>query len=270
MFSDSEPQHETQPYRYDLSAEEVAKLTAELLDENEPVGDDRFVCYKVEGIDKFANIGRYIEGVVFKDAFNNTAEDMEHEYGPYEEQSEFFVSIDRDSKKATGALRVIKNGPMGLKTLNDITQPPFIASKEDILKAHGIDDLDDCQDVGTVAVLPEHRSAQGGISVQLYRAMYINALEDGADHLISIVDEKPLSKLTDYLGIPFVPLGNLEGGDYLGSEKSQPVYGYIPDFYKKMNRKRYTLKGAMARKVLKRLVKGSQDSELQFESRYKK
>jgi hypothetical protein len=270
IYSDSEPRPETPTHNYNLHEDEIARLTAELLDEREPVGDDRFVCYKLEGDDKFADIARHIETVVFDEAFNNSSKDMEREYGPYEDQSEFFVSIDRESKKATGALRIIKNGPVGLKTLNDVTQPPFIASKKDILEGHGIDDLDECVDVGTVAVLPEYRSAQGGISVQLYRAMYVNALEDGTSHLISIVDEKPLSKLTDYLGIPFVPLGNLEGRDYLGSEKSQPVYGYIPDFYKKMNRKRYTLKGLLAKKVLQRLVKGTQDSELQFSSRYKK
>jgi hypothetical protein len=201
-YSDSEPRPETPKYSYDLSEDQVADLTAKLLEEHEPIGDDRFVCYKLEGNDKFANIGRRIEGVVFKDAFNNTSEDMEREYGPYEDQSEFFISIDREYKKATGALRIIKNGPNGLKTLNDITRPPFIASKTEILKAHDIDNLDECHDIGTVAVLPEHRSAQGGISVQLYRAMYVNALEEGANHFISIVDEKPLSKLTDYLGIP--------------------------------------------------------------------
>jgi len=161
-------------------------------------------------------------------------------------------------------LRVIRNGKNGLKTINDLTHPPYTLTEGMVTSAHNIDDFDTCWDIGTVAVLPENRSAQGSIAVQLYRAMYVAAMDEHIEHIVSIVDEKPLRKLTDYLGIPFVPLAGQEGVSYLGSEKSQPVYGYVPDFYKKMNRNRFTMKGVLARKVLSRLVKGSRDSELQF------
>jgi hypothetical protein len=190
---------------------------------------------------------------------------MRREYGPYEQQSKFFVSIDREKKTPTGTLRIIKNGPAGLKTLNDLTElksnPHFI---EDIEGHHKIESLDDCWDVGTVAVPRQYRSAEGGVSVQLYRGMYVAAKNADVQHLVSIIDDRSLSKLTGYLGIPFKPLAEDEPFEYLGSKKSHAVYGYLPEFYGKMNRKRWTLRGVLARKVLSRLVGGSQDSELQF------
>lgn len=251
-------------YGYDLPPEAIQQLTSDLLRERPPTGDARFVCYKLDGEDIYSNIGRQVECTVFDEAFGNDASEMRREYGPYEEQSTFFISIDRESERPTGALRVIENGPAGFKTLNDLTEISPEFTKEHVANYHGISDMDKCWDVGTVAVLPEHRSAEGSISVQLYRGLYVAARENDIQHLVSIIDSKPLAKLTGYLGIPFVPLTGSGPMEYLGSPSSQPVYGYTPDFYPKMNRKRFTLNGILARKVLGRLVKGTQDDELQF------
>lgn len=256
---------------YDLPYEKVLELTKELLLVKPPEGGGRFVCYRLEGMDAFSDIGRHIESVVFKDAFDNDPEQMREEYGPYEGQSTFFVSIDTEKKVPTGALRIIKNGPAGLKSLNDFEErAPEHIPVETVLERHKIDSLEECWDVGTVAVLPEHRSASGGISVQLYRAMYVAAMDEDVQHFVSIIDEKPLSKLTNFLGIPFEPLANSKPFQYIGSEKSQAVYGHVPEFYKKMNRKRKTIAGFLARKALGPLVKGTKDHNLQFPSRYKK
>jgi len=256
---------------YDLPYEKVLQLTKELLLVKPPEGDGRFVCYKLEGMDAFSDIGRHIESVVFKEAFNNNPDQMREEYGPYEEQSTFFVSVDTEKKVPTGALRVIKNGPAGLKSLNDFEErAPEHTPVETVLERHNIDSLEDCLDIGTVAVLPDFRSGEGSISVQLYRGVYVAAMDEGVKHVVSIIDAKPLGKLTNYLGIPFEPLADSKPFKYMGSEKSQAVYGYMPDFYKKMNRKRKTLSGFIARKALSRLVRGSEDDTLQFPSSYKK
>lgn len=263
------PHHES---AYGLSNEHVAQLTAELLEERPPEGDERFVCYMFDGADpndeRFANIGRQIECRVFNDAFDNDAAQMEEEYGDYEQQSIFFVSVDRETKTPTGVLRVIKNGPAGLKTMNDLAEVGPEFAMENVMQHHQITDLDECWDVGTVAVPPEFRS--GSASVQLYRALYLAAMEKNIKHLVSVVDVNPLKKMTGYLGIPFEPMVGSRPMEYLGSEASQAVYGYVPDFYEKMSKKRRTLRGLLARKVLARLVEGSRDDGLQFESRYKK
>jgi len=260
---------------YDLPVEAVHQLTSELLNERPPTGDARFVCYMFDGTDPFSNIGRQVEGAVFNQTFNNDPEEMVREYGPYEEQSIFFTSVDSENEKPTsGELRVIKNGPAGFKTINDLAAMhgrPVEEYQRELAEHHGIDDWDKCWDVGTVAVPPEYRTAEGGISIQLYRALYVAAMEQGIEHFISVIDSKPLAKLTDYLGIPFVPLADSGPMEYLGSKRSQAVYGHTPDFYRKMNRARlFTVRGWLARKALKLLVAGSGDDALQFESSHKK
>lgn len=252
---------------YEVSPDELSTLTRELLDEraaNVP-NTRQYVTIETNGSSKYANIGRQIERVVFEQAFGNDAEQMRKEYGPYEEASTFFISIDRGLGKATGVLRVIGNSPQGLKTLNDVQNEPFAISTDEVAQRHRIVDFDKAWDVGTIAVLPECRSGEGPVSVQLYRAMYKSALEHGIDHLVSIIDDKPLQKLKEYLAIPFVPLAGSQPKPYLGSEKSQAVYGYVPEFYKKMNRHMWTIKGLLARNALNRLVKGSEDDSLIFE-----
>ena len=248
---------------YEISEAEIRDLTIHFLNEHPPKSSDRFVCYRLEGDEPFSDIGRGVERLVFEEAFGNDAAEMQAEYFPYEDQSVFFISFDTAAQAPSGALRVIQNGPAGLKTLNDLEYNIGL-TREIVEETHGISELDDVWDIGTVAVPPGYRSGEGAVSVQLYRGMYLSALHDKIDHLVSVVDEKPLRKLTGYLGIPFKPLAGTQPFEYLGSESSQAVYGYVPEFYKKMSRKMFTVRGLLARKALKRLVKGSEDSTLQF------
>ncbi len=249
---------------YDLSEDEVATLTAELLASLAGAWPDRYryVGIELPGQSRFSNIARHIERVVFEDCFGNDAAEMTAEYGPYEAASVFFVSIDRTTQLPSGALRVIANSAQGLKTLNDARSAPFHIRLDDVASQHGIGSHDGVWDAGTVAVLPEHRSGEGAVSVQLYRAMYLSALQHGIDHLVSIIDAVPLRKLVEYLGIPFVPLAGSAPGPYLGSVKSQAVYCHIPDFRRSTRRHRWTVRGFFARKPLARLARGSEDNAL--------
>lgn len=248
----------------------VYDLTKDLLEDRPPTGDERFVCYKINNQDRYASIGKYIESTVFKDAFNNDADLMKKEYGPYEGQSIFYLSVDKEEGVPTGVLRIIQNGEAGLKTLNDLVREGHAASVEEMMDHRNIESLDDCWDVGTVAVLPQYR-ARVGPSIQLYRAMYLDAVDTSIDHIVSVIDTKAYHKLVDYLGVPFQSLlKNDEPFEYLDSEESRAVYGYVPEFYKKMNLKRYTLRGFLARKALSQLVKGSRDKGIQFDSNYDK
>lgn len=250
--------------KYDLDDDGIKLLTSKLLLERPPQSEERFICYMVNGDDEFSDIGRNVEREVFHHSFGNDAEEMAAEYGRYEKVSTFFVSIDTVNKVPTGALRVIGNSEQGFKSLNDLDVSSLQLQPQQVFDHYRIDDQDTVWDIGTVAVLPEFRSAAGSISVQLYRAMYVTAMQRGIEHFVSIIDQKPLQKLTDYLGIPFESLMDSQPFSYLGSEASQAVYGYVPDFYKKMNRKRWTAKGFLARTALNRLVRGSEDHTLQL------
>jgi hypothetical protein len=117
-----------------------------------------------------------------------------------------------------------------------------------------------------VAVFPRYRNMQGDVSVQLYRGMYVTALEQSIEHLVSVLDLWALERLTRYLGVPFVPLAGTPTFSYLGSSCSQAVYGGVESFYREMNRRRFTVRGFLARDALRRLVKGSDDHALLFGS----
>ena len=253
-------------HRYDLDDYDMSALVEQLVQERPPRSDDRIVCYQLEQGSKYENMARTVEREVFEKFFGNDADEMAIEYGPYESQSIFFLSIDQESSTPAGVLRVIANGPAGLKTLNDLeasddAQVPRIAQAE-VQAVHGIDDMDSCWDVGTVAVRKAYRASRGeaqATSVQLYRALYTSALDNNINHLISIIDQKPYEKMTNFLGIPFVPMLGSDGFPYLGSEKSFAVYGDVRKFYDTMNRKRKTIHGLLARRALTPLVRGTRD-----------
>lgn len=254
--------------RYDLDDNTLDTLTSELLHERPPTSDAPIICYSIEQDSRYANIARTVEREVFERYFGNTAEQMSEEYGPYEAQSRFLLSVDQETGKPAGVLRVIENGEAGLKTLNDLE---VIGASDDprvphitidaVTQTHAIETLDDTWDIGTVAVRKPYR-ATTDTSVQLYRAMYVSAMEADIKHFVSIIDAKPLQRMTDYLGIPFVPMVDSQPFSYLGSEASQAVYGDVTKFYEKMNRRRKTVKGFLARKALTPLVKGTKDSAL--------
>lgn len=248
---------------YNLSHEQVTQLTAELLEEHPPEGTGDFVCYKIDGTDRYADIGRKIECDVFNESFGNDPEEMAREYGPYEVQSEFFISIDRTEGVPTGVLRAIKNGDAGIKTLNDLQahlgKDQFSIDRD--LAQHGIDNLDDCWDMGTIAVPEEYRSRATGVSLLLYRGMHVASQEAGVKHYVMMADDGPYKKMKEFLGFPFVPLAGIDPMPYLGSEKSHPVYGYAPEFEKAVSRKKWTIKGFLARRAISVLT-GERDDQL--------
>ncbi len=258
-------------YQYEMSREDVHRLTSRLIEEKNDRVDEQYKCYKIEGFSEYSNLARQIERQVFEDKFGNDAEEMEREYGLYEEASTFFLSVDVESKQPIGALRIIRNSVNGLKTLNDLeanqADLPFTITQRRAMLQHRIESLNECWDIGTVAVSKEYRHSMLGadVSIQLYRGMYVTAMQEEVKHFVSIIDDKAHAILTEFLGIPFVPLCNSEPFEYLGSKASHATYGFVPDFYENMNQRRLLMPdGSVERRVLDKLVQGAADHTLIF------
>jgi len=264
--------------RYELSDDELVARTVEMIQAYEREfgnpNNERFVTYAVSGNSIYSDVARTIERQVFEEAFNeNDAVFMDQEYGDYESSSLFFITVDRERGVPMGALRIIHNSDAGLKTINDIDNPaiPPYLTKEQIQQTHGIDNWDECWDVGTVAVLEQFRHT--GASTNLYRSMYLEAQRQNIDHLVAIIDEKPLAAMTGFLAIPFKPMCNSEPFNYLEALKSQAVYGYIPDFDPVINERIEQIKkfqdihpdqtaiNALI-KVLHKIIRGTQDASM--------
>ncbi len=264
--------------RYDSEQDEVGILTEELLEsvsERLPK-DHRYVAIEVSGDDHAANIGRYIERVVFEASFGNDADEMSKEYGPYESASRFFISVDQQSKQVSGVLRVVTPSESGFKSLDDATEF-FHMDQLAASRQPGMQDLGKVWDVGTIAVLPEYREKSGPVSILLERALYLAAMKHDVQAIISIVDDRALKKMRSRwvgVGIPFKALAGTRPQPYLGSPKSHAVVGYIPEFDEHMHHHAQSLRGRMARRVLgdalDRLIKGTADDAILLLDDYQK
>lgn len=285
MADTSDTPFEPLKIRYNMSPQELQQSASLFLQERPPRDASHFVCYRIEHDDPYANIGRTVESAVFFESFGNDVEVMADTYGPYERASVFFVVFDAERRMPVGVLRVITYSSAGLMTLNDLAKgqcmrdatsgQPVSVSADTVMRFHSdaargrtFDTLDDCWDVGTIAVLPEYRASKNGQespSFQLYRALYLSAISEDIKHFTSVIDSGVLRQMKHFLGVPFHPLAGTPLVCYLGSPRSQAVYGYVPEFYEVMSRHRETPTGHMAGPVLDRLNGAhGMDETLQF------
>jgi hypothetical protein len=261
------PRKNAPSYSYhELASAEAARRIVQSPDVLEVPKRHRFVTIETKDGSVEANMARTIERQVFEKFFDNDAERMAAIYGSYEEASRFFLCIDTSKQVPAGALRVIENSPAGLLTLNVAAQPPFNIDMEYARTLHGIENPEQTWDVGTVAVLPEYRKGRRPVSIQLYRAMYLSAMEHNIDHLVSLLDTRVLETIRDKLGVPFQALGGSKPRPFEGSPATQAVYGYVPDFYPTMHehRTRTLIGNTVLRDPLKRLVEGSEDDAIRL------
>jgi hypothetical protein len=164
------------------------------------------------------------EAEVFLRWFGNTREQLQDEYGPYDESSVFIVVAD-DELDVKGACRIIVPGPVGLKTLKDIGREPWRMDGAASAAAAGVDP-ERTWDVGTLGV----RRGQGGrglvTAAALYHGLTTALRANRVQSMITILDA-PVRALLDQSGIGLDPLPGTWPAPYLGSEESIPVYGHV-------------------------------------------
>ena len=166
---------------------------------------------------------RACESEVFRDAFGNTEEEFEREYGPYVDQT-LFLAVMRDDGVAVAASRMIANGPAGLKTLNDVARPPWEVDGARSAAAAGLD-LDRTWDVATIGVRREER--QGGLcSAALYHGIVNACVANDAEYCVGILDSHVRSLLSA-LGLQTYMLPGTNTAHYLGSDSSTPLWGNV-------------------------------------------
>jgi hypothetical protein len=193
-------------------------------------GDGRFGCYRIADSSPYSDLARAVECEVFQEFFGNDPEVMTEAYANYETHSTFLLAVDRKLEQPAGALRIISNSATGLKTLNDIAEAPLSLPTAKVRLHHGIGDLDACWDVGTLAVLRDYRGQASDhyVSTMLYGLFYDEAVRQGIEHVVTILDKHAYKQLTEVLGVPFVPIAGSEPFNYLGSENSRAAYMHVP------------------------------------------
>ncbi|MEV4344090.1 hypothetical protein AB0J83_06385 [Actinoplanes sp. NPDC049596] len=215
---------------YSLPASDVALLTAAALDAHPSAG--RFVALAVGPHDPMAAVARTVERQVFEQSFGNDADEMAAEYGPYEQNSLFFLVLDRRTGMPAGAGRVIDGGG---KTLDEA--PDLIGQDlSEIVATHGMHD-GKIWDFATVGVLPAYRGGKSGLAVSslLYRTFLKAGHRAGVRHLVALLDHRAHRNLA-LLGVPFVPMANSAPFAYLGSPSTMALHVPFADIEPSLTR----------------------------------
>jgi hypothetical protein len=166
---------------------------------------------------------RRVEAQVFLQAFGNTPEVMEQEYGPYEERSRFVTVIDEVGGSALGTARLILPDDAGtVKTLTDVAGEPWHLDVAVALRAAGLSGRP-VWDVASLAVDRRYRSGASGaeVSLALCHGIWQYSRNCGVHGLVTILDDRVL-RLVQVMGLPWNPMAGATSRYYLGSPASTP------------------------------------------------
>jgi hypothetical protein len=167
---------------------------------------------------------RACEADVFLETYGNTTEQFAHEYGPYERDTGFMTVLEADGR-AVATARFIAPGPAGLKTLNDVSRPPWQVDGERSARSAGVD-VSRTWDIATIAVRPGE--GRGGLcAAALYHGIISAAYANDVDYIVMIMDSHARRLLVS-LSMQTQALPGTSTAEYLGSSESTPLWGHIP------------------------------------------
>ncbi|GIM89040.1 hypothetical protein [Paractinoplanes toevensis] len=203
---------------YDLAASTVRLRTAAALAAHPSAG--RFVALAVGAASPMADVARDLERQVFEKSFGNDAGQMAAEYRRYEDDSLFFIVLDRKTGMPAGAGRVIDSGG---KTLDDAPgriDTPLSA----IVALHNLGN-GRIWDFATLAVLPAYRGGRSGLAVSslLYRTFLNAGRLAGVRHVVAMLDHRAHRNMK-LIGVHFAAMAGSEPFAYLGSPATEALY----------------------------------------------
>jgi hypothetical protein len=185
----------------------------------------RFLALAVAAASPLADVARTVERMVFEQTFEMDAQTMTTEYRRYEDDSLFFLVLDRRTGLPAGAARVIDGGG---KTLDDA--PACIDTDlSAIVALHGMH-TGRIWDFATLAVLPAYRGGRSGLAVSslLYRTFLNAGRMAGVRHLVAMLDYRAHRNLK-LIGVEFVPMAGSAPFDYLGSPSTEALHTAFPE-----------------------------------------
>jgi hypothetical protein len=163
------------------------------------------------------------EADVFLAAYGNTTEEFDLEYGPYTDQTGF-MAVLQDDGEAVASLRFIANGPAGLKTLNDVGNPPWQVDGLRSARAAGVDP-DRTWDIATIAV--RQGAGRGGLCAgALYHGIVRGAFANDVDYIVMVLDSH-VRRLLSGLGLIMHALPGTKAAEYMGSTSSTPLWAHL-------------------------------------------
>lgn len=223
-----------------LNESRVTQLVGELTPSEEICVGRTMGLHVIDGNDPHSDIARFVEWQVFEKAFGNDLDTMKKEYEPYDESSVFLTLLDYERQQPAAVIRLIKpEGENGLKSLNDLVTPlleqpdgtttpnPWYRPGDTVesrLREVG-NDSKRTVDIGTMAVMPEYRSAHArvGASAVLYSTCARWSFEQDYPYWVTIIDKRALSMIQSW-GEPFENFDHADYAAYLDSSSSIPMH----------------------------------------------
>ncbi|SNR79907.1 hypothetical protein SAMN06272737_12637 [Blastococcus mobilis] len=160
---------------------------------------------------------------MFLQAFGNTPEVMEQEYGHYQGRSRFVTVIDEEGGSALGVARLIlPDATAPVKTLVDVAGEPWHLDVVNSLRAAGLSSRP-VWDVASLAVDRRFRSGAAGaeVIVALCHGVHQYSLNCGVEGLVTVLDDRIL-RVVRAMGMPWTPMAGATSQYYLGSPASTP------------------------------------------------
>lgn len=185
-------------------------------------------CFPCTGADLAA--ARACEQVVFGRQYGNTPSELAAEYGPYESGCDFGAVLLPDGT-AVGAVRLLRGGPAGLKTLQDATRSPWSLPIAATCDSAGLDPVA-AWDIATFGV-DRQRCGERSRSVTLaLLSVLFGALRDNdVTAYVALLDARARRAFAA-LGIVMTDLPGATPAPYLGSPESVPVYAHVPQLHR--------------------------------------
>jgi hypothetical protein len=160
---------------------------------------------------------------VFYAEHHNTPGEWAEEYDPYEATSTFLAITDDDGR-AVAVSRLIRPGGPGLKTLVDISLPPWNVDGERSARAAGIN-LDSVWDVATIAVR-KGAGRSGYLTMALLHGLVLTSRANRVDYITMILDGRA-RRLLNVMGLPNNSLPGTYPAPYAGLPNAVPAWSNI-------------------------------------------
>jgi hypothetical protein len=184
-------------------------------------------CFPCTGADLEA--ARDCEQVVFGRRFGNSAAELADAYDAYQRSTSFGAVFAPDGT-AVAAVRLLRNGPRGLKSLNDAAAPPWGLPVSASCRVAGIDPAR-TWDVATFGVDDGIVGSSRQATFALL-SVFFGALRDNeVVSFVAILDagaRRPFRAL----GVELLDLPGASAAPYLGSAASVPVYQHVADLHR--------------------------------------
>jgi hypothetical protein len=171
---------------------------------------------------------RDCEAEVFLRVYGNTRQQLEDEYGPYE-QASVFIALADDSGEVVGACRLIRPTEVGLKSLDDAARPPWSLDVARAARAARLD-LTQTWDVATLGCRRGLKGPGRLASAALFHALVQVVRANEIRSAVMIIDERVRGLLAS-AGMTGHTLPGARPARYLGSTASTPVYRHCDEAF---------------------------------------